>query len=344
MVVAMEVGTHSPWISRLVAALGHTVLVANARKLRVIFDTDTKNDRVDAQTLARVARLDPTLLSPVHHKEQANQEALAKIRARDALVRARVLLINHARGSLKSLGVRMPRSSTEAFHNLELPPERADHLQPLIGVVGAITGAVHAYDKEIARLGKEEHPQTQLVQQVAGVGPLTALAFVATLEDPSRFPSNRLAGSFLGLRPRQNQSSGRDPQLRITKAGDHNVRRLLVHSAHYILGPFGPDTDLRRWGLALAARGGKNAKKRAVVAVARKLSVLLLSLWRSGQPYQPLRADKPGTTSGGPTESDKAVPSSRARRHPPAARSTNVGTKTTSPPRDAPAHRQTESL
>jgi len=113
---------------------------------------------------------------------------------------------------------------------------------------------------------------------------------VLTLEDPGRFRQSRAVGPYLGLCPRRDQSGGRDAQLRITKRGDAMLRRLLVSGAQYILGPFGPDTDLRRWGLRLAARGGKNAKKRAVVAVARKLATLLHRLWVSGATYQPLRA------------------------------------------------------
>ena len=127
------------------------------------------------------------------------------------------------------------------------------------------------------------------IARVAGVGPLTALAYVLTLEDPDRFAGSRAVGAYLGLRPKQASSGTRTPQLRITKAGDGMLRRLLVGSAHYILGPFGPDCDLRRWGLRLAARGGKNAKKRAVVAVARKLAVLLHRLWVTGDRYQALR-------------------------------------------------------
>ena len=128
-----------------------------------------------------------------------------------------------------------------------------------------------------------------LLRQVPGVGALTALTYVLTLEDPARFADPRAVGSYLGLRPRQADSGDLSPQLHVTKAGDEMLRRLLVGAAHYILGPFGPDTDLRRWGLGLAARGGKRGKRLAVVAVARKLSVLLLRLWATGEAYEPLR-------------------------------------------------------
>src|SRR2546425_112616 len=198
MRLVLETGTHSPWISRLLEACGHEVLVANARQLRLIAQSDSKNDRADAETLARVGRLHPALLQPIRHRGAEAQLDLALIR-------------------------------------------------------------------------------------------LTALSYVLTLEDPARFAKSRAVGSYLGLRPKQRDSGAGAPQLRITKTGDAYLRRLLVGSAHYVLGPFGPDSDLRHWGSALAARGGKNAKKRAVVAVARKLAVLLHRLWVTGAVYEPLR-------------------------------------------------------
>jgi len=118
-------------------------------------------------------------------------------------------------------------------------------------------------------------------------------SYVLTLDDPKRFRRSRDVGGFLGLRPKQRDSGQSQPQLRITKEGDPYLRKLLVQGAHYILGWRGPDTDLRRWGLKLAARGGKNAKKRAVVAVARKLAVLLHRIWVSGENYEPLRHSLP---------------------------------------------------
>jgi len=153
------------------------------------------------------------------------------------------------------------------------------------------------YDEKMEKLGSEQYPQTKLLRQVKGVGPITALAYVLTLENPQRFAQSRDVGPYLGLVPKQEDSGDNQPQLRITKMGDMMLRRLLVGSAHYILGPFGPDTDLRRYGIRLSERGGKNAKKRAVVAVARKLAVLLHSLWVSGEVYEPLRHAPPKATA-----------------------------------------------
>jgi transposase len=292
MRIVLETGTHSPWISRLLSTLGHEVLVANARRLRLIAEHDAKSDRVDAETLARLGRADPTLLAPIRHRSEATQADLAVVRARDALVRVRTLLVNHVRGAVKAVGGRLPKCSTHSFPR-QVGTAIPDGLMPALGAVLAtieqLSRTIRTYDRRIAELSVTTYPETASLQQVAGVGPVTALCYVLTLEDPTRFTRSRSVGSYLGLRPKQDDSGRSTPQLRITKAGDGMLRRLLVGSAHYLLGPFGPDCDLRRWGLRLAARGGKNAKKRAVVAVARKLAVLLHRLWSTGEVYEPLR-------------------------------------------------------
>jgi transposase len=290
--VAIETGTHSGWVSRLLADCGHDVTVANAREVRKIHQSDHKNDRADAQILARIVRFDPQLLSPIQHRTAELQADLALVRARDALVTARAKFTNTARGLVKAMGGRLPQCSTASFVRRVreyVPLELQAALLPLVRMVEVLSEQIRAYDEQIAKLTKERYPHTALLQQVAGVGALTSLAFVLTLADKSRFTSSRDVGPYLGLVPRQHDSGDRSPQLPITKSGNGYLRRILVGSAQYILGPFGPDTDLRRFGLRLAGRGGKNAKKRAVVAVARKLAVLLHRLWVTGEVYEPLR-------------------------------------------------------
>lgn len=297
MRIALEAGTHSAWVSQLLGLLGHEVLVANPRKLRAIYENDSKNDKADAEYLARVARMDPKLLSPLTHRGEETRRDLAMLRSRDALVCVRTQLINHVRGSVKPFAARVPNCSSQSFHKQAIEGIPAALKKVLSGVMDTIetlNAQIKVYDKQLEVIAQERYPQTTLLKQVPGVGPLTSLGYVLVLEDPKRFKSSRSVGSYLGLRPRQGDSGGIRPQLRITKAGDVLLRRLLVTSSHYILGPFGPDTDLRRWGLALAQRGGKNAKKRAVVAVARKLAVLLHRLWITGEVYESLRkASKP---------------------------------------------------
>jgi len=288
--VAMEVGAHSRWASHLLRDLGHDVLVANARKLRAIYSNPRKGDRADAETLARLARLDPELLSPIHHRSPQAQADLAVLRSRDAVVRSRSLLINHARSVVKSCGARLPSCSADSFaHKVapDIPESLRPALVPILETIAGLTQQIRGYDRTIEALGSEGYPETQRLRRISGVGPLTALAFVLTLEDASRFGKSREVGPALGLVPRTDQSGDRDPQLRITKTGDSHLRRLLVGSGQYILGPFGPDCDLRRWGLRLAERGGKNAKKRAVVGVARKVAILLHHLWKTGDIYDP---------------------------------------------------------
>lgn len=289
--IAIEVGTHSPWISRLLEECGHVVLVANARKVRLIYGDKRKNDKLDAENLARLARLDPKLLYPLRHRGEDSQVHLALIRSREALVGSRTQLVNHVRGAVKSFGHRLPKCSARSFHKKaaeHLPKELVSALGPLLETIGELTERIREYELKLDEIARERYPQTEVLRQVGGVGALTSLTFVLVLEDPSRFIKSRAVGAYLGLVPGEDQSGDSNPQQRISKEGDEMLRRLLVGSAQYILGPFANDSDLRRHGLKIAERGGKNAKKRAAVAVARKLSVLLHRLWLTGEIYEPL--------------------------------------------------------
>jgi len=286
--VVMEATTHSRWASSLLDTLGHEVLVANPRQLSIIYKQQRKNDKRDAELLARVGRLDPTLLCPIRHRSDDAHADLALVGVRDTLVRARAAMISTLRGMVKSFGHRLPSCSTESFAKKvkeHIPAELLAAARPLLRALAKLTEEIALLGRQITQLSKTKYPETQLLQQVPGVGPVTALSFVLTLESPERFKSSRQVGAYLGLVPRQDQSGDVDKQLRITKAGNSYVRKLLVQCAHHHLGPFGPETDLKQWGRRLSARGGKNARKRAVVAVARKLAVLLHSLWSTGEVY-----------------------------------------------------------
>jgi transposase len=290
--VVIEAGALSGWVGRLLGELGHELVVANPRRVALVSGSVDKSDGVDARTLTRLGRADVELLFPVVPRSAQTLADRQRLRAREALVRCRTRLVNHVRSAVKGTGERLPRCSTATFAKRArpmLPAEMRESLLPLVDEIASLTAAIRAFDRQLETLAQQRYPQTELFHPVKGVGVHTALAFVLALEDPRRFASSRAVGSFLGLRPRRRQSGDRDPQLRITKGGDEMARRLLVTAAQYILGPFGPDTDLRRFGLRLAARGGKAAKKRAVVAVARKLAVLLHRLWVTGEAYEPLR-------------------------------------------------------
>jgi len=291
MRIAIETGTHSPWVSRLLEECGHEILVANARKVRLIYGEGHKNDKIDAEKLARLARLDPRLLSPIRHRGENSQAHLTLLRSRDALVGARTKFVNHIRGAVKSFGGRLPKCTAENFHNKvaeHLPQELRPALEPVLETIASLSERIREYDRRLEEVADELYPESKLLRQIHGVGALTALAFVLTLEDPSRFAKSREVGAYLGLVPATAQSGKSDPEKHISKHGNKMMRRLLVSSAHYILGPLSEDSDLRRHGEKIAQRGGKNAKKRAVIAVARKLSVLLHRLWVTAEVYEPL--------------------------------------------------------
>lgn len=272
--IAIEVGTHSPWVSRELKKYGHEVIVANARQVKLISQSSRKNDKMDAQMLARLARMDPALLRPIRHRSEEAQKDLTAIRIRAALVESRTGLVNAARGLTKASGERLRpcdagQMDVETLE--ELPAELQETLKPLLEAVESLTAKIKECDRKVEQIARDRYPETQLLRQVSGVGPLIALTFVLTIEDKERFQKSR------------------QPELRITKEGDVYLRKLLVQGAHCIVATRGPDTDLKRWGTKLAGRGGKNARKRAIVAVARKLAILLHHLWVTGEVYEPLR-------------------------------------------------------
>ena len=290
--IALETGMHSPWVSRLLRGLGREVIVAHARNVRLIGESRRKDDRLDAQTLARLARIDPQLLCPVKHRSAKAQADLTVIRARAGVVRARTALVNTARGLAKSYGERLRGCNVRNMNPEKaegLSPELQSALQPLLVGIESLSEQIREYNERIEKLAQSSYPQVALLKQIKGVGTLIALTFLLTLEDPHRFRKSRDVGCYLGLQPGRRNSGQSEPQMHISKEGDPYLRTLLVQGAQHILGPFGTDCDLRRWGLKLAERGGKNGKKRAIITTARKLAVLLHRLWVSGEVYEPLR-------------------------------------------------------
>lgn len=298
MRMAMECGTHSPWMSRLLKEWGHEVIVANARKIEAVTGNESKSDEHDAQQLALLADYNPKLLHAIDHLSPEQQRDRMLIQARATLVRARTMLINTTRGLVKGTGERLPPCSSQSFGRqmkAKLPADLAPWIAPLVEQVASLTAQIARMDQEIEALSKK-YPEIRRLRTVPGVGALIAATYVLTLHGPQVAQHSRSAGAFLGLRPRRQQSGDYDPQCRITKSGNVYLRSLLMESAQYILGRFAPDSALRRWGLKLAA-GGKRAKKRALVAVARKLAVILHCLWRTGQSYQPFPKGQPATAA-----------------------------------------------
>lgn len=288
--VALETGTHSRWVSEVLWDLNHFPVVANARKLRSIYANEYKSDRRDAEHLARLLRSDPKLLYPIAHRGRQAQADLAVLKTRDHFVRERTKAINHVRGIVKSFGYRLQTCSTACFHRRALDDMPADlhpALQTMLDHIESLNQRIRELNGTIKKLAKERYPETERLMTVPGVGVLTAMAFVLTIEEPQRFAQSRSVGPFLGLVPGRDQSGNRDLHLPITKCGDGYARRLLVSSAQYILGPFAPPSALRDWGMQHAQHHGRGAKRVAVIGVARRLSVMLHRLWIEDTDFVP---------------------------------------------------------
>lgn len=288
----IEASGQSQWVARCLRGLGHEVIVANPRQVHLISKSERKSDRNDALLLARLGRADPQLLRPTSTRSEASATVRALLSARSQLVVTRTRLINLVRFEAKIVGSRIAKCSAESFYRLarpQVPKALQAALDPLFDVLTEVQSRIRHYDREVLRLGATQYPETRVLRQVQGVGPLVALAFVATLDDPRRFDKSRSVGAYLGLVPRSYQSGDRDPQLRISKAGDGELRRLLVGAASYVMRKGSSDCDLKRYGLRVARGNSKRDRARARVAVARKLAVLLHRLWTTGEVYDPHR-------------------------------------------------------
>jgi len=289
--VAIEVGTHSPWVSRLLKSFGHEVIVANARQVQLISKNSRKSDKLDAERAGTAGAGGSGVVAAHSSPRRAGPSAPGRDSSTSGADRGsdrigeRGAWLGQVGG--RTVGELRPGSDgSGTFGGAGSFPAR--HTEPLLQEIESLTARIKGCDHKIEQIARE-YPECELLQQVSGVGTLIALTFVLTVEDPHRFAKSREVGCYVGLRPKRSDSGESQPQLRITKEGDIYLRKMLVQGAHYILGYRGPDTDLRRWGLKLAARGGKNAKKRAIVAVARKLGILLHRLWVTGEVYEPLR-------------------------------------------------------
>lgn len=291
--VVIETGGHSRWIEEVVESAGHEVIVANARELPKLSKSIRKSDRNDAELLARLGRSDPKLLSPVEHRSAAAQQGLSLIRARAALVKSRTALINCIRGIVKSAGARMPRCDADDFHlhSDRLPAGLQQALAPVLEQIGQLTVAIAGYDQTLKDQMDDMAPGARNLTTIPGVGPVTAVAYTLTIDDPSRFPSSRTVGAYFGLVPRRSQSGDSDPELRISKAGDTCVRQLLTQCAQVVLNICSKPSDLREWGLKHAGTT-KVEKRKAVTAVARKLAVLMHRMLVTGERFDPHHASR----------------------------------------------------
>ena len=294
--VVLEAGSHSRWISKRLAEMGHEVVVADPRKLGLVAKSHCKTDRRDAEILARLGSASGArrLLGKVEHRSEEAQCDLAVLVTRDHFVRQRTMNINRVRGVLKSFGIRVPRMSTRRFHTTAaqyVPAALLPALQPILEEILSLQIRIKRLDDEIKRIARR-YPQVQRLQAICGVGPIISLAFVLSLGEPTRFKRSRDAGPFFGLTPRIFQTGRTDLQLPIARTGNPFVRRHLIQAAQCVLREKSPDCDLKRYGKKIEARGGRYPKKRAVVAIARKLAVLMHQLLVDATPYDPWYALK----------------------------------------------------
>jgi transposase len=291
MLIVIESGGHANWVARRLRAMGHEVIVADAKRLKLLWDTKSKDDNRDTFFMARIGARCPEFLCAVEPRSLESEQNRALLRLRASLVEARVKLINSVRGVLKSFGERLPASSSEAFANKVMPlvpAELRTETCPVLLAIEHLTAQIKVYDKQVLQLCEGRYgEQTRRLLTIPGVGPLTALTFVLELDgDVERLSNSRAAGAMVGLRPMRRESGESKPELGITKEGNQMLRRYLVQCAQYMLGHHGVDCALRRWGLKLAGTS-KRGKKRAVAATARKLAVLLHTLWRKDVDFDP---------------------------------------------------------
>jgi transposase len=292
----METGLCCRWISTLARAQGCRVLVGNARKLAAIWQSKQKNDRNDALLIARLARADPELFHPVELRDDEHHAMVQIIRLREQAVGTRTALVNSIRGTCKARGVFLPVCDASCFHKVaekELEGNLARLVSPLLDTLVVLRETIREYDRMLEVYAREHFgKETDLLRTIPGCGLITACAFVAHVGNPSRFKKARSAGPNFGLTPAQEQSGESDAPKRISKAGSSQVRHLLMTAANYILREGSADTTLKRHGLRICARGGKVARRKAKVAVARKLAVTMLAMLKAGRPYEDRRPEK----------------------------------------------------
>lgn len=289
--VGMETGTHCRWIAALAAACGCEPVVGNARQLRLVFKSSRKNDWKDALKIAQICRADKSLFHPVTLRDDEHHRLYQLVRQRALLVGQRTQLVNAVRGFCKAGGVRLPKCDARSFASRAaslLPEGTRRDLKPLLDALAGLAAQIAAADAILEEYLDKHFPrESALLQTVPCVGPVTGAAFIALVPDPHRFRSAREAGPYFGLVPKQDQSGETDRPCEITREGNMLMRTMLVNVANLILRDAAPDTALKRFGLRLCGRGGgKVARRKAKVALARKLAVVMLAMLRSGEPFR----------------------------------------------------------
>ena len=256
MRVVMEAGGSSPWVSRLVESVGHEVVVCSPRRVRLIAESKLKNDRVDAEVLARLVRIDPEFLKPIQHRSEEAQLLRANLKVRSAMVEARTKWINTVRGLLRSLGYKVAGKSPGTFvdrvNRMKLPDELRAVIEPLLEQLDLLSCEIKRRNEHVEEMVKDL-PEVAHLREIPGVGPVVATYFVLTIDDPDRCRNSRDVATIVGRRPSMLESASVSHFGRITKEGDPEMRRLLVQAAHACL-LTKADSELKTWDLALAQR------------------------------------------------------------------------------------------
>ncbi len=286
--ILIEAATESEWVARHLEGLGHEVLVAdpNFAPMYATRSRRVKTDKRDARTLAEACRLGA--YRPAHRTSDKQRHIRAKLAVREALVRSRAKYISLIRALLRRDGLRIAAGTARCFSvrlaDLATTPELRTEIRPLLDLLHSLNAQIKQADEELVQLVRED-PVIKRLTTVPGVGPVTAVCFVATLDDITRFPDARQARAYLGLVPTEYSSGERQQRGRINKAGPNRARYLLVEAAWSILRHRSPATaDLYRWATAIRERRGT---KVAVVALARKLAGILFAMWRDATEFQP---------------------------------------------------------
>jgi transposase len=286
MRVAMEASGNSFWMADRLRAMGHEVVVADPNRTKAIGAGLIKNDKLDARWLARLCQAD--MLARVNVPSFEQRMARLPFTSRDAMVRARTRLLNTARGMLASEGINVPAARPGRFvalvHDLRpsVPPELYQAVVPLLDALAALNGFI-VDETRAMQARADTDPTMRLLQTIPGVGPVAASAFVSSIADPARFSSGRDVGAFLGLVPRLYESGKISRKGAITKCGNSQTRWALTMAASALL-LAKTDSHLQRWANELAQRIGR---KKACVAVARKLASIMWAVWKAGRPFEP---------------------------------------------------------
>lgn len=282
--VIYEAGPHALWISELLGSLGHETIACHARRVRLIAESRNKNDRVDAEVLARLSLSDLELIKPIQQRSRQTLDQRSIVHARAALVETQKRLRTMLRGMVKPFGVRLATGKKRALAELataKLPEHAAQSIDAILKTLSVLAEQIQKLTERVEQLA-DSHPAAARLQTIPGVGPLVSLSYIHAIEDPARFSRTDI-GPYLGLTPSNRSSAGKKlaPKEK-GRPGDPYVRSLLVQSAWTLMNSRS-QSDLARWGRRLSERIGG---KKAAIALARKIATLMHHLWFYDQDFR----------------------------------------------------------